>query len=79
MKQKGTKVLIILIALILIIGTVIIATKGLAFEMKYKDGKQVERNIFEDNGNFIKTCNYKIAAAPLGAALNLIEQFIDTI
>lgn len=45
MKQKGTKVLIILIALILIIGTVIIATKGLAFEMKYKDGKQVEINV----------------------------------
>lgn len=41
--------------------------------------KVLERNIFEDNGDFIKTCNYKIAAAPLGAALNLIEQFIDTI
>ena len=40
MKQKSTKILVILIALILIVGA--IGVKGLAFELKYQNGKQVE-------------------------------------
>ena len=37
MKQKSTKILMILIAIILIAGTVMIFTKGLNFELKYKE------------------------------------------
>ncbi len=42
MKQKSTKILVILIALILIVGAIMIGVKGLAFELKYQNGKQVE-------------------------------------
>ena len=45
MKQRNTKLLIILIVLILIVGAIIIATKGLAFEVKYQNGKQLEINL----------------------------------
>lgn len=45
MKQKDTKILIALIAIILIVGTIIIFTKGLAFELKYQDNKKVEIGI----------------------------------
>ena len=45
MKQKSTKILAILIVLILVIGAIVIATKGLAFELKYQNGKQIEINL----------------------------------
>lgn len=45
MKQKSTKILVILIAIILVLGTIMIYTKGLAFELKYQDSKQVELNL----------------------------------
>ena len=45
MKQKSTKILIILIAVILVLGAVMIFTKGLAFELKYQDNKKVEINL----------------------------------
>lgn len=45
MKQKETKILVVLIAIILIIGAVIIFTKGLAFELKYQDNKKIEINL----------------------------------
>ena len=45
MKQTKTKILIALIAIILIAGTVMIFTKGLAFELKYQDNQKVELNI----------------------------------
>ena len=45
MKQTKTKILIALIAIILIAGTVMIFTKGLAFELKYQDSKKVEVNL----------------------------------
>lgn len=46
MKQKiSTKIMIALIALILIAGTIMIFTKGLDFELKYKDSKKVELNL----------------------------------
>ena len=45
MKQTKTKILIALIAIILIAGTVMIFTKGLAFELKYQDSQKVELNI----------------------------------
>ena len=45
MKQKETKILIALIAIILILGTIMIATKGIAFELKYQDSQKVELNI----------------------------------
>ena len=41
MKQKSTKILAILIAIILILGTIMIFTKGLAFELKYQDSKKI--------------------------------------
>ena len=45
MKQTKTKILIALIAIILIAGTVMIFTKGLAFELKYQYSQKVELNI----------------------------------
>lgn len=45
MKQKSTKILAILIAIILIFGTIMIFTKGLAFELKYQDSKKIEINL----------------------------------
>ena len=45
MKQKSTKILVILIAIILVLGAIMIYTKGLAFELKYQDSKQVELNL----------------------------------
>lgn len=45
MKQKSTKILVALIAVILVLGAIIIYTKGLAFELKYQDNKKVEMNL----------------------------------
>ena len=45
MKQKSTKILVALIAIILVLGAVMIFTKGLAFELKYQDNKKVEMNL----------------------------------
>lgn len=45
MKQKSTKILVILIAIILVVGAIIICTKGLAFELKYQDSKKIEINL----------------------------------
>lgn len=45
MKQKNTRILIVLIAIILVLGTIMIYTKGLAFELKYQDSKKVEMNL----------------------------------
>lgn len=45
MKQRETKILVVLIALILILGAIMIFTKGLAFELKYQDNKKVEINL----------------------------------
>ena len=46
MKQKETKILIALIAIILILGTIMIATKGIAFELKYQDSQKVELKVY---------------------------------
>lgn len=45
MKQKSTKILVAIIAIILILGAVMIFTKGLAFELKYQNNKKVEMNL----------------------------------
>lgn len=45
MKQKQTKILVALIAIIIIAGAIMIFTKGLAFELKYIDSKKVEINL----------------------------------
>lgn len=45
MKQKGTKIIIALIAIILVVGIVMIFTKGLIFDLNYADSKKVEINI----------------------------------
>lgn len=45
MKQKSTKILIALIAVILIAGTIVIFAKGLSFDMKYQEHYRVEVNL----------------------------------
>lgn len=45
MKQKETKILVAMIAIILVAGIIMIFTKGLAFELKYQDNKKVEMNL----------------------------------
>ncbi|EJO5346716.1 ROK family transcriptional regulator [Clostridium botulinum] len=41
--------------------------------------KVSKRNTFSEDGMFVKTCNYKIGAAALGAALKVIETFIEQV
>lgn len=45
MKQNSTKILAILIAVIIVVGTIMLFTKGLAFELRYQDCKKVEINL----------------------------------
>lgn len=45
MKQNSTRILVILIAIILVLGVVMIFTKGLAFELRYQNSKKVEINL----------------------------------
>lgn len=45
MKQKETKILVALIAIILVVGAIMIFTKGLAFELKYQETQKVEINL----------------------------------
>ena len=41
--------------------------------------KVADRNTFEESGSFVKTCSYRVGAAALGAALNVIEEFISLV
>lgn len=41
--------------------------------------KVVGRNTFGEKEPYVKVCNYKVAAAALGAALNVIEMFVSRI
>lgn len=41
--------------------------------------KVAERNTFSGDGSFVRPCNYKVGAAALGAALQVIETFIEQI
>lgn len=45
MKQKEMKILVALIAIILVVGSIIIFTKGLAFDLQYRDSKKLELNL----------------------------------
>ncbi len=38
-----------------------------------------ERNTFQEGGAFVRPCNYKTEAAALGAALNVIEIFMEQV
>ena len=44
MRQDSSRILVVLIAIILVLGAVMIFTKGLAFELRYQDSKKVEMN-----------------------------------
>lgn len=41
--------------------------------------KVVQRNIFAGDDTFVRACNYKVGAAALGAALNVIEAFVEQV
>ena len=41
--------------------------------------KVAARNTFEEKESCVKACNYKVAAAALGAALKVIETFVSQI
>lgn len=41
--------------------------------------KVARRNTFGEKESFVKACNYKVAAAALGAALKVIERFVSQI
>ena len=41
--------------------------------------KAAGRNIFLEKEPYVKVCNYKVAAAALGAALKVIETFVSQI
>ena len=41
--------------------------------------KAAERNTFEEKDSYVRACNYKVAAAALGAALKMIEAFVSQI
>ena len=38
-----------------------------------------ERNTFFEDGSFVRTCKHKVGAAALGAALQVIELFIEQV
>lgn len=38
-----------------------------------------ERNTFSEDGSFVRVCNHKVGAAALGAALQVIELFIEQV
>jgi len=38
-----------------------------------------QRNTFDEDGSFVRTCRYKVGAAALGAALKVIEGFVEQI
>ena len=41
--------------------------------------KVQERSTFEEDGSYVKACSYKFSAAALGAALKVIEMFVEQI
>lgn len=41
--------------------------------------KVIERDTFLEDGQFVKACSYKVDAAALGAALYVVEQFVEKI
>lgn len=41
--------------------------------------KVLQRNTFAGDDAFIRTCNYKVGAAALGAALNVVEAFVKQV
>lgn len=41
--------------------------------------KVLQRNTFEEDGTFVRACKYKVGAAALGAALKVIETFIEQV
>lgn len=41
--------------------------------------KVVKRNTFEEDGTFVKVCNFKLGTAAFGAALKVIESFIEQV
>lgn len=41
--------------------------------------KVLKRNTFAGDDAFIRTCNYKVGAAALGAALNVVEAFVKQV
>ena len=60
MKQKSTKILVILIALILIVGAIMIGVKGLAFELKYQNYKNKKYTFFSHSNNRFFMFNIRI-------------------
>ena len=38
-----------------------------------------EKNIFDDNGEYVRACKYKKASTALGAAIYQIEKFISSV
>ena len=55
MKQKSTKILVALIAVILVVGSIMLFVKGLAFELKYQDNQKIEVNLGKEfNENDIR-------------------------
>lgn len=41
--------------------------------------KTARRNTFAEGGGFVRACRYKVGAAALGAALKVIETFIEQV
>ena len=38
-----------------------------------------KRNTFSEDGSFVRVCNHKVGAAALGAALQVIELFVEQV
>lgn len=47
--------------------------------IKEVQDKTARRNTFAEGGGFVKACRYKVGAAALGAALEVIERFIEQV
>ncbi len=79
MKQNSTKILVALIAIILVVGAIMIFTKGLAFELKYQENQKIEINLgkeYEENDIRIIT-NEIFGKQPL--TIQAIEVYKDAL
>lgn len=79
MKQNSTKILVILIAIILVVGSIMLFAKGLAFELKYQDNQKIEINLGKEfNENDIR----EITSEVLGnqqVIIQAIEVYKDAV
>lgn len=79
MKQIETKILVAIIAIILVVGTIMIFVKGLAFELRFQDSQKIEINIGKEiNRQDIKEITDEVFDGQV-VRIQLIEVYKDAV